>query len=268
MRLMAIRPAGLISDIDGTLSEIANDPARAVVDPQIKAALLALVTHFSVTAVVTGRAAREAGELVDIPGVLHIGNHGMERLVDGNVVASRMALEFVEPLRRVMDEARAKVTEPLVHFENKGVSGSIHYRNAPDPAVAHEQIIAVLTPLAEPAGLRLTQGRMVVEIRPPVDINKGTSLSELVREFDLRSVIFMGDDVTDVDAMRALAKLRESGRLDGLSIGVVGPETPASVTEEADEVVNGIEGVSAFLTDLVALLSHQPGQRQPDEQVK
>ncbi len=261
LSLLAKRPAGLISDIDGTLSQISDDPAEAVVDPQIKASLISLVDHVDVLAVVTGRAALEAARLVDIPGVSHLGNHGMERLVSGEVLASSAALAYSGALERVMTEARSKIVEPLVLFENKGVSGSVHYRNTPDPALAHEQILAVLAPLVEREGLRLTQGRMVVEIRPPVDINKGTALTELVQEFGLRSVIFMGDDVTDVDAMQAVAELRRASQIDGMTIGVVGPETPAVVTEESDQVVSGIEGIADFLARLVQLVTEQPGQR-------
>ncbi len=268
LKLLTNRPAGLISDIDGTLSRIANDPAGAVVDPQIKASLINLVAHFDVAAVVTGRAAAEAARLVDIPGVLHVGNHGMERVENGKVVASSAALEYADALERVMTEARMAISEPLVLFENKGVSGSVHYRNAPDTALAHEQIQSVLTPLVEREGLRLTQGRMVVEIRPPIDINKGTALTEIVNEFDLRSVIFIGDDVTDIDAMRVVTTLRESGRIDGLSIGVVGPETPQAVTDESDYGVNGIEGVSDFLETLVHLVTEQPGQRDHKSHVE
>jgi trehalose 6-phosphate phosphatase len=149
----------------------------------------------------------------------------------------------------------------LVYYENKGVSGSIHYRNAPDPAVARERILEVVSPLADREGLRLTHGRMVIELRPPVPINKGTALSDIVSEFALRSIIFMGDDVTDLDAMRALARIRSDSDLLGLSIGVVGPETPDEVAEESDRVVHGVEGVADLLASVVELVTRQPGQR-------
>lgn len=265
LELLRTRPSGLLSDIDGTLSRISSDPGLAVVDPGVKASLLSLVAHFDVVGVVTGRTALEAARLVDIDGVLHLGNHGMERLRGGETVISAAALQYRDPLQRVMDAARQSVTTPLVYFENKGVSGSIHYRNAPDPALARERILEVVTPLAAREGLRLTYGRMVVELRPPIAINKGTALNDIVRETGLRSIIFMGDDVTDLDAMRELSRLRAHQKVLGLSIGVTGPETPEAVAAEADRVVNGVEGVSDFLAALVELVTHQPGQRRDDQ---
>ena len=259
--LFKIRPAGLLSDIDGTLARISLDPSAAQVDPVIKASLLQLVRHVDVLGVVTGRSAAEAARLVDIDGVIWLGNHGMERFEDGEVVRSPEALPFAEPLKRVLDEARSRLDDPLIYFENKGVTGSIHYRNTTDPSVAHQQILDVVRPMVDREGLKLSQGRMVVELRPPVPLNKGTALRGVVEQFGLKSILFMGDDVTDLDAMRVITDLREGGAIAGLSIGVVGPETPDEVTEESDRVVRGIEGISELLSDLVELYARSPGQR-------
>ncbi len=259
--LFKIRPAGLLSDIDGTLAQISLDPAAAEVDPVIKASLLQLVRHVDVLGVVTGRSATEAARLVDIDGVIWLGNHGMERFDNGEVVRSPEALPYEEPLKRVLEEARLRLEDPLIYFENKGVTGSIHYRNTIDPSVAHQQIVDVVQPLVDQEGLRMSQGRMVVELRPPVPLNKGTALRSVVEQFGLKSILFMGDDVTDLDAMRVITKLRETGAIVGLSIGVVGPETPTQVTEESDRVVHGIEGISDLLADLVELYAQSTGQR-------
>jgi trehalose 6-phosphate phosphatase len=259
--LFSHRPAGLLSDIDGTLSRIALDPAAAEIEPLIKASLLELMSILDVVGVVTGRSPVEASQLVGLDGVIYMGNHGIERLENGEVVVAGGAAQFVEPLKRVLDSTRAQIDEPLVYFENKGVTGSIHYRNAPDPAAAREQILRAVTPLVEREGLRLSQGRMVVELRPPIDLNKGTALQSVVDETGVRSILFMGDDVTDLDAMRAVKQLREDGKTSGLSIGVIGPETPEAVAREADRVVEGVEGVSRLLAGVVELFAEQPGQR-------
>ncbi len=259
--LFSIRPAGLLSDIDGTLARISLDPAAAEVDPVIKASLLQLVRHVDVLGVVTGRSAEEAARLVDIDGVIWLGNHGMERFENNEILTAPQALPFEAPLKRVLDEARSRLDDPLIYFENKGVTGSIHYRNTTEPSVAQRQIVEVVTPLVEREGLRLSQGRMVVELRPPVPLNKGTALRSVVDQFGLKSILFMGDDVTDLDAMRVVTSLREEGKIAGLSIGVVGPETPAEVKEESDRIVSGIEGISDLLAELVELYTHMPGQR-------
>lgn len=251
--LFAARPSGLLSDIDGTLSRISLDPSSAKVDPVIKATLHRLRQHIDVLAVLTGRSAAEASSMVGLNSVVCLGNHGMERMQDGSVVVATAARDYVEPLRRVLNAAERRIEDPLVYFENKGVTGSIHYRNATNPAAARDLILQVVEPFVEQEGLRLSQGRMVIEIRPPVDLSKGTALQEIVDEYGLKSVLFMGDDVTDLDAMRVVTRLRSDGKVNGLSIGVVGPETPDAVRKESDHVVQGVDGVSEFLTRLADL---------------
>ncbi len=251
------RPAGLLSDIDGTLSRISNDPIAATVDPQIRISLTEIVNRIDVVGVVTGRSAAEAARMVNLDGVICLGNHGMEQISNGEVVVAQGASDYVQPMKRVLDEARLKIHDPLIYFENKGVTGSIHYRNASRPSLARDQILDVVSPLVAREELRLSHGRMVIELRPPIDLNKGTALESVVDEFELRSTLFMGDDVTDLDAMRAVKRLRDENRIVGLSIGVVGPETPPAVAQESDRLVRGVDGVSEFLARLADLYSRQ-----------
>jgi trehalose 6-phosphate phosphatase len=95
----------------------------------------------------------------------------------------------------------------------------------------------------------------VVELRLPVALDKGTALRDLVRDYRLRSTTFLGDDVTDLDAMRALRELRESGAVSGLSVGVVAPETPPQIAQEADLTVSSVDDVAGLLTALSQRLS-------------
>ena len=123
---------------------------------------------------------------------------------------------------------------PWLLVENKGVTGTIHYRLAPDQIAA----AALLEPLARAAatrhGLRLTLGRMIFEVRPALAVNKGTAIRELAQDLGLRGIVFFGDDVTDVDAFRALRELREAGEAATLRVGVLGPETSPTVLAEID----------------------------------
>ncbi len=255
--LFVARPAGLLSDIDGTLSRISNDPSAAIVDPQIRITLAEIVSQLDIVGVVTGRSAAEAARMVNLEGVICLGNHGMEQIQHGEVVVAPGASEYVQPMKRVLDEARSKIHDPLIYFENKGVTGSIHYRNASRPSLARDQILDVVNPLVAREKLRLSHGRMVIELRPPIDLNKGTALESVVEEFGLRSILFMGDDVTDLDAMRAVKRLRDANQVVGLSIGVIGPETPQEVTRESDRLVHGVDGVSELLAHVVALFARQ-----------
>jgi trehalose 6-phosphate phosphatase len=95
---------------------------------------------------------------------------------------------------------------------------------------------------------------MVIEIRPPLKLDKGMVVERLVEEHGLRGAVFLGDDVTDVDAMMALKRLRGSG-LSTLAIGVAGEEAPAGLVDESDLLLPDPQAVATFLKRLARLLS-------------
>jgi trehalose 6-phosphate phosphatase len=240
----------MLSDIDGTLSRIVADPGSATIEPEVKAGLHFLTGKIDVVGVITGRSARDAARMLGLDDVVYLGNHGMERLERGRLTVAPEAMHSVSAIAAVLDTARSHIVEPTVRFENKGVTASIHYRGAANPVVVRDAILAVVTPLAAAANLRVSHGRLVIEIRPPVTLNKGTALREIVVEHALQSIIFLGDDVTDIDAMRALTELRDGGTIDGMSIGVLDSESPPEIARFADALVDGVDGVRYLLMEL------------------
>src|SRR3954454_4110447 len=83
MEVLRDTPSAVVTDIDGTISAIAPTPAEAMVDPGAKAALDLLARKLAVVVVVSGRAPRDAAAMVGLPGVVYVGNHGLERIVRG-----------------------------------------------------------------------------------------------------------------------------------------------------------------------------------------
>src|SRR3954447_23155463 len=234
-------PAALATDIDGTISKIALTPSEAVVDATARAALALLSRRLAAVVVVSGRAPEVAGEMVGLPDLMYIGNHGLERITRG-VRWTHPAAEVARPavteaLAEIERKAQMEAEAPWLVIENKGVTGTVHYRLAPDAQSAE----AMLQPLAVAAtarhGLRLTMGRMIFELRPQLAINKGTAIRDLVHDLGLRGIIFFGDDLTDLDAFRALGELRESGAPDTLRVAVLGPDTARVILDEADLAV-------------------------------
>jgi trehalose 6-phosphate phosphatase len=254
-------PSALVTDIDGTISGIAPTPAEAMVDPGAKAALSLLVERLATVAVVSGRAPQDGAAMVGIPELTYVGNHGLERISHGtpwtHPVAAAAQPAIAAALAEIESAARATADVPWLLIENKGVTGTVHYRLAPDPVAA----AALLEPLARAAadryGLRLTLGRMILELRPALAVNKGTAIRELARDLDLRGIVFFGDDVTDVDAFRALRELREAGEAATLRVGVLGQETPPAVLAEIDLSVNGVPACAATLLALAARLAEE-----------
>lgn len=243
--------SGLITDVDGTISPIVPEPELALVLPRARAALDGLRRHLALVAVVSGRSAAEAHRLVDLDGLVYVGNHGLE--VDGQVVPE--ARPWVARLAAVLADLETKLPDPGMRVENKGVTGSVHYRLAADPERARLALLELVARCALTSGLRVEQGRMVLNLLPPLRVSKGSAVTWLAREHGLERVVYLGDDVTDAHAFVALTALRARGELDALSIGVVGPETPASVRQLADASVPSVEAVADLLCGVLERLS-------------
>ena len=254
-------PSAVVTDIDGTISAIAPTPAEAMVDPGAKAALALLAERLTAVAVVSGRAPQDGVAMVGLPALIYVGNHGLERIARGtpwtHPVAAAAQPAIAAALAEIESAARAVADVPWLLVENKGVTGTIHYRLAPDQIAA----AALLEPLARAAatrhGLRLTHGRMIFEVRPALAVNKGTAIRDLARDLGLRGIIFFGDDVTDVDAFRALRELRQAGEAATLRVGVLGPDTSPAVLAEIDMSVNGVPACVATLIALAARLAEE-----------
>jgi len=253
--LLAEHPAGLLSDIDGTLSKIAPRPEEANISASTTEALRSLTSHLELVGVVTGRSAHDAEQMIGLKDLVYVGNHGMERLEDGSVTVVAAARPFVAAIAETLNAVRLRYSDPNVLFENKGVSGSIHFRLTANPALAQDELLELVAPLARAAGLHVTLGRMIIELRPPVRANKGTALAEIVDEHKLRALLYLGDDITDLDAMRMLRELRDAGKVNGLSIGVLDVESPVEISETADRTVIGVDGARALLSGLARLFA-------------
>ena len=104
---------------------------------------------------------------------------------------------------------------------------------------------------AQAAGLKTHWGRKVLEVRPPVSIDKGRGVRRLLAGSGLAAGLYVGDDLTDLDAFAALRALVEDAQLGmAVCVGVRSEETPAALEAAADLLVDGPPGVRALLTTL------------------
>lgn len=231
-------PAGLLTDFDGTLSPIVSNPAAARLVTGAGPALERLAEQLAVVAFITGRAPLDARAMVGIPGLLVVGNHGTEWLEPG--AASPESPPGSDAIRRRLDLILEQVPEAAgVTIEHKGMSATVHYRNAADPDAARSAVLAGLGGAGE-HGIELRHGRMSVELRPRDAGDKGVAAHRVIERYGLRGVVVMGDDVTDLDMFAAVAERRSAGSLEGVIIGVAGSsgETPTAVREAADVVLD------------------------------
>lgn len=224
----------LLLDIDGTLAPIAPRPGDARVPAATLDVLgtLAAAPHTHL-ALVTGRAPTDARRLVPVPGVWVIGNHGAEQLApDGTHQVDPQVAAYAPALRRAVAELReALAAVPGAWVEDKGWSASVHYRQAA-PADAPRVVEAARAAGAR-AGLRVGAGKMVVELRAPVAVDKGTAGVALAQALGAggptAAVLAAGDDVTDEDLFRRLAEAwPEPGRVFTVRVGA--PDVPTAAT--------------------------------------
>lgn len=257
VRVLSHTPAGLLTDIDGTISKIVAAPERALVEPAAVAALTRLVGRLALVAAISGRGAEEAALMVGVPGMVYIGKHGMERWEAGRLVVDAEAIVYVPAIQATLVEIEREILLAELSgicCEDKGNTLTIHYRLAPDPPRARAALLRIVGTLAAKAGLRLTEGRMVLEVRPPGTVDKGRALAALIRDYTLAGVVFLGDDITDLDAIAELHHRRDRGHITGLSIGAGADEGPIALHERVDLLVDGVEGVVALLAAVTARL--------------
>ena len=205
---LAGTPLVSMLDVDGTLAPIAPRPDDAAVPPETKRLLAALATRPGVTiAFVSGRAAADVERLAGVRGAWIVGNHGFEILRPDGTPLTEASLgtardAIAAALREITD---AVASMPGVLIEDKHWTVSVHFRLA-SPTVAPALREAVRR-AADRHGLRVMEGKKVLEIRPDQDVNKGTAALQLTREvFAGRqgSVLYVGDDATDEDAFASL----------------------------------------------------------------
>jgi trehalose 6-phosphate phosphatase len=221
--------AAIILDIDGTLAPIVERPQDAGVPEQTRAVLRALVARYALVGAVTGREGGEGLTLVGVEGITVVGNHGLELDAGAEEWRARL-LEF----SRALDWP----------VEDKGLSISLHYRTAEDPDAARARLERIAEE-ARALGFKARFGRMVLEVVPPVDANKGTAVRELLARAGLTRALFAGDDTTDLDAFAAIEELEV-----GVKVAVESAEGPQALRERADIVVAGTDGLVDLLRQL------------------
>jgi len=253
LRPLAAEPdrSALFLDFDGTLAAIVEDPTGARPLPGVPALLAALAVPFALVAVISGRPTAFLADVLGAPpGVTLAGLYGLERALRGPAHDT-----WASVIDEVVDEATRGAPEG-VYVEPKGLTVTLHWRRAPEQK---GWVLAFAERQHSTRGLMVHEGRHERELRPPVDVDKGTVVRALVAEHDekaepLRAAAAFGDDIGDLPAFAALAALRatDGSPLTAVRVAAVDSESPAVVAAAADLSVPGATGAVALLRDLAA----------------
>jgi trehalose-phosphatase len=256
-RVRVARRMSLFLDYDGTLAPIAPHPAQARLPPDAARGLRRLAGLPGVSvAVISGRGLADLRSIVGLDELIYAGNHGLEIAGPGLSLVQGEAVAYSRELRARTERIAAQVAGlPGVWVESKGLTASVHYRQATDDTAA--QVERMIAEVCHPE-FRVTPGHKVYELRPPVDWHKGTAARWIIAQQDGAGAsaqasgreacawpanaqapvgglsIAAGDDATDEDLFRALS--------DGVTIRV-----GHSAATAADYHVADHEDLARFL---------------------
>jgi trehalose 6-phosphate phosphatase len=232
-------------DFDGVLSPVTDDPDASQPAPAVLGTLERLAEVVQRVAIVSARPVSflrsrfSSLERVDLYGL-----YGLEVWHEGEVVTNPAAEPWVPAMAELAERAKVELPGSIL-VEYKRLSVALHYRTAPHEAPVverwgHEQ--------AEKLGLRIQAGRMVVELKPPVDQDKGMVITEGVR--NAGCAWYFGDDMSDIKAFDALrAREAVDPSFFGVAVAVANPETGAEVSSAADLTLDSPDAVAAFLNE-------------------
>jgi trehalose 6-phosphate synthase len=243
----------VIVDFDGTLAPIVADPPAATPLPEAAATLGRLARRFGRVAVVSGRPVEFLRERLPVDGLVLFGQYGVERFDGTGITTAPTATRWADAVRRAADYAERRL--PGLFVERKGFALVLHWRQRPD---LETEATDVAGGLATAYDFQLEPGRQALELRPPLDVDKGTAVEELTA--GASAALFIGDDRGDVAAFDTLTRLVDEGRLThAVRVAVRSPETPAELLDRADMAVDGPHGALELLDRLVELLDSRAG---------
>jgi trehalose 6-phosphate phosphatase len=227
--------AALLFDFDGTLSPIVARPEDARPAAGAVDVLSSLLGRAKSVTIVSGRREPFLRERLPIEGLGVVGLHGVHP-------DHRMSPEVVEAVRSIA------AGEPGAAAEEKLATVAIHVRQAADPDAAAARVRPLISAIAQMHGLRVLEGRRVLELVPP-GAGKGEVVASLLGRDGVEAALFAGDDLGDVPAFIALEEAADRG-VAICRVAVVGDETPGELRERADIKVRGPEELVRLLRDL------------------
>jgi trehalose-phosphatase len=202
-------PLAIVLDIDGTLAPIAPTPDAAIVPPETRDAVSRLAGIRGVhVALVSGRTVADALRMVPGDAAWIVGNHGLELRPPGGEVSAVQEAHIHEDAIARASRALAPMVgaTPGALLDDKRWTLCVHYRQV--EAARVPALIEHTRAVARELGLRVTQGKKIIELRPPIDFDKGTAAVAFARHVgaleERGSILVVGDDLTDEDAFRAL----------------------------------------------------------------
>jgi trehalose 6-phosphate phosphatase len=235
----------VLTDFDGTLSALVDDPAAAAAAAGAVEALERLAARYALVGVVSGRPVaflrRQLGDRLWLSGL-----YGLETFAGGRTRELEAASSWRPVVAGATRRAEARFG-PAV--EGKGLSLTLHFRSRPE---LEPTLRAWAASESRSTGLLLRPAKASIELHPPLAPDKGWVVEAAVAERgpgSVDAVCFMGDDLGDVPAFDALDRLAARG-IATVRVAAATADTPDELLARADLVVDGPDGAVALLRSL------------------
>ena len=242
----------LFFDYDGTLTPIEATPQRALLSPQTRQVLkdLAGFTACSLV-IISGRALADLKKKVGLEGIAYVGNHGLEIEDRDFHFEDPVPADFLSTLKTIQEKIRKRLA-PIdgILIEDKGLTLSVHYRlaNALKEPVIRDIVEEICSPFQIRHKIRIDRGKKVLELKPALDWNKGKAVLWLLHKRALSQgaggvfAVYVGDDVTDEDAFKALQNKGAT-----VFVGEPGPSHAQYYLKNPGEVVEFLNRLRTIL---------------------
>lgn len=238
---------GLFLDFDGTISELAPTPEQAKITKKMTNLLVNLSRKLTVLSVISGRSVGDIRGRTGVKDVIYVGNHGTEYQINDCLEVVIDIPKGIERLTYVYKQLQEIVDVPGMVWEHKGYSASVHYRLCSDRNVAERALSRALELMSVSDKLDVFWGKYVLELRLPNGLHKGDAITRIVRDYDIKSLVFIGDDTTDIDAMKVISNLRSQKMPDCAAVVVICDDTPRELINIANYSLRGVPEVERFL---------------------
>ncbi len=217
------RRSAVFLDYDGTLAPITERPELAVMSPSMRDMVSELGKHYTL-AIVSGRDLSDIRNKIGMDDLIYAGSHGFEICGPDGFFFQHVSKARFDAL---LKDAKATIGKKLAALdglliESKKFSIAVHYRQVKkeDQPKCGTVINDIL---ADNCRLRLTRGKMVYEIQPDIEWDKGKAVLHILNSIGGEGAgiyaIYVGDDITDENAFRDIK---------GMGIGIFTGNTDTS----------------------------------------
>ena len=240
----------LFLDYDGTLTPIVSKPEDARINPEMKQAVYDLSQLIPV-AVISGRDRKDVENMVVLDNLIYSGSHGFDSKGPDFEYQHEAGVNCLPEFDAAEDELRQKLKDiENATVERKLFAIAIHYRNVKEGEV--QKVETITNDVYQKYKcFKKAGGKKIIELKPDIDWHKGKALLWLLKKLDLNTPsvlpVYIGDDVTDEDAFKALPEVEGIGIL----VGDHEKETNANYRLE------NVDQVKEFLQKLITFYQEQ-----------